>query len=340
MKFKFVAGIDLASTVTGSVITLVLAWLGGGVWSLIGGSLAGGVLRTALYVTLGTYVRPSPTWRGIGKHVRFGGAVTATRALWQLTYQADMLVAGRFLLPQAVGLYSVSMHLATLPMTKAMGIVNQVAFPAMARLQGELPRMRQRLLSSLRLLAFAAIPALWGISAAAPEFIDVILGDRWHGAIVPLQIVSFIAPLRMLSAVLATALAALGRADLELRNTIVSAIVLPIAFLIGVQHGLNGLAMSWLVAIPVTFAINFPLTWRTVGIELRQLLFAMRAPLLAGVVMYACVYCARLPLAGFDELTRLPVLIAAGGLGYLGALFLLDRTIVRDVKRLAVAVRG
>ena len=340
MQFKFVAGIELVSTVTGSVITLVLAWLDFGVWSLIFGNLAGGVLRTTLYVTLGTYVRPALPWRGIGRHVRFGGAVTATRALWQLTYQSDMLVAGRFLMPEAVGLYSISMHLATLPMNKVMGIVNQVAFPAVARLQDELPRMRERLLSSLRLLAFVAIPALWGISAAAPEFVDVILGERWHPAILPLQIVSFIAPLRLLAAVLATALAALGRADLELRNTIVSAIVLPIAFVIGVQHGLTALAASWLVGIPIVFVINFPLTWRTVGIRFRELAFAMRAPLLAGVVMYGCVYGARLPLMGIDEVARLPVLIVAGAIGYLGTLFLLDRTILHDVKRLAVAVRG
>src|SRR6185503_15798780 len=116
--------------------------------------------------------------------------------------------------------------------------------------------------------------------------------------------------------------------------------VLPIAFLIGVRHGVDGLAVSWLVAIPIVFAINFPLTYRTVGIDLRQLMHAVRAPVLAGALMYACVYGARLPLAGLDELARLPLLIGSGAIGYLGTLLLLDRTIVRDVKRLAVAVRG
>ncbi len=340
MQFKFVAVLELSATLTGCLMTLGLALAGCGVWSLIFGNLAAGLVRTGLYVTLGTFVPPSFRWGDIGKHLRFGGAITLTRILWQLTYQSDVLIAGRFLSSAAVGLYSVSMHLATLPMNKVMGMINQIAFPAVARLQLELPRMRERLLTSLRMLALAAIPALWGISATAPEFVDVVLGDPWHPAIPALQIVSFVAPLRLLAAVLATALAALGRADLELRNTLVSAVALPAAFLIGVRLGITGLAAAWLIATPIVFAINFPPTWRTLGIGFGQLAASVRAPVIAGAVMYACVTVARLPLVQYDEAVRLPFLIAAGGCGYLGTVYLLDRTIWSEVRRLATAVRG
>lgn len=340
MQFKMMAGIELAATLAGCLTTLALALAGSGVWSLVVGNLAGAFVRTALFVSLGRFVKPSLNWHGMGGHVRFGGAVTLTRILWQITYQSDVLIAGRMLSEAAVGLYSVSMHLATLPMSKVMGIINQLAFPAVARLQLELPRMRERLLSSLRLLMLAAIPALWGISATAPEFVDVVLGDRWHPAITALQIVSFVAPLRLLAAILATALTALGRPDLELRNTVVGAIALPLAFLIGVRFGITGLAASWLVALPVVFAINFPPTWRTVGIRFSELASVVRAPILAGVVMYACVFVTRLPLAQYDELVRLPFLVVAGGIGYLSTVYLLDRTIWSDVRRLALAVRG
>jgi teichuronic acid exporter len=340
MKFKLIAGIDLATTLVSCLTTLLMALLGARVWALVIGNLAGAVLRTALYVGLAGFIRPSFGWTNMSRHVRFGGAVTLARLLWQLTYQADVLIAGRMLAAEAVGLYSVSMHLATLPMNKTMGMINQLAFPAVARLQLELPRMRERLLTSLRLLTLAGIPALWGISATAPEFVDVALGDRWHPAITALQIVSFVAPLRLLAAVLATALAALGRPDLELRNTVVGAIVLPVAFLLGARFGITGLAASWLAAMPIVFAINIPPTCRTLGIRFWQLIAAIRTPLIAGSVMYACVFAARLALVQYDELVRLPFLIVAGGSGYLGTISLLDRSIWGEVRRLAIAVRG
>ena len=340
MKFSVLAKIELVVTLLSSVATLALAYIGAGVWALVFGNLAGGILRTALFLAQGTGVWPSFAFRGIGRHVRFGGAVTAARMFWQVAHQADVLVAGRFLTEGAVGLYSVSLHLATLPMQRAMGIVNQVAFPTMARLQDEASRLHERLLQAIRLLGFAAIPALWGISAVAPEFVDVVLGEKWHAAILPLQVLSLVAPLRMLAAFLATALAAVGRADLELRNTIVSSIILPIAFLIGVRWQLDGLALSWLIAMPVVLTINFPRTSLALGLTAAQIVSALRAPLVAGAAMYGVVLGARFLLATQDEFLRLPVLIAVGAAAYLAAVSLLDRGVWADVRRVASALRA
>jgi teichuronic acid exporter len=340
MDFKRLAGIELASTLLGALCTLTLAWLGAGVWSLVYGNLAAAAARTLMYVALGGFVWPSFNLRGIGPHIRFGGAVTLTRFIWQVAYQADMLIAGRMFTSQAVGLYSVSMHLATLPMTKVMGIINNVAFPAVARLQDELPRLKQRLLDALRLLAVAAVPAMWGISAIAPEFVDVTLGEKWQPATTALRLVAFVAPLRMLIGILATALAAVGRADLELRNTLVSAVVLPVTFLLGARYGLNGLAFAWVVAIPIIFALNLPRTLPVLTLTLANLIAVIRTPFLAGLLMYLAVTLVRIPLREAEELARLPVLILVGALTYLGTVRLLDRTIWTDVRKLASAIRG
>jgi O-antigen/teichoic acid export membrane protein len=320
--------------------TLVLAILDAGVWALVLGNLTGGILRTALFVVQGTCVCPSFAFWGIGHHLRFGGAVTAARMLWQVAHQADVLIAGRFLTEGAVGLYSVSLQLATLPMQRAMSIVNQVAFPAMARLQDDAARLHERLLEAIRMLGFTAIPVLWGISAVAPEFVDGVLGDKWHAAILLLQVLSLVSPLRMLAALLATALAAVGRANLELRNTVVSSVVLPIAFLIGVHWHLDGLALSWLAAMPIVLAINLPRTTRALGLSAMQIVSALRAPLLAGGAMYGAVVGVRFLLAGQDEFLRLPLLIAVGAAVYLAAVSLLDRSVWTDVRRVASALRA
>jgi hypothetical protein len=146
--------------------------------------------------------------------------------------------------------------------------------------------------------------------------------------------------MRMLAAILSTALTAVGRADLDLRNTIVSAIVLPAAFFVGVHSGLDGLAMSWLIAIPIVFALTFPRTLPELGFRFIDLLTAVRVPLAGGVAMYLAVAATRLPLQNVEELPRLPVLIVVGAIAYLATVRLLDRTIFTDVQKLAAAVRG
>jgi O-antigen/teichoic acid export membrane protein len=340
LDFARVARIEIAATVVGSLGTLALALAGAGVWALVLGGLAGTVARASAFVLLGGFVWPSLDLKGIGHHIRFGGIVTVTRMFWQITYQMDTLIAARFFSRETLGLYSVAMHLATLPMSKAMGIVNQVAFPAVARLQDELPRLRLRLLESLRLLAFIAIASLWGTAAVAEEFVDVVLGEKWHAAETALQLVSAVAPLRMLMAVLATALAASGHADLELRNTIASALILPASFAIGVHWGLNGLAASWLIAVPVICVVNFRRTAGPLGLTVGDVIGAVRGPLIAGAAMFAAVSLVRLCLAGYEEAVRLPVLIVTGALAYLASAWALDRGIWIDVRRVAAALRG
>jgi teichuronic acid exporter len=340
MEFKRLAMIELVATLVTALTTLFLAWLDLGVWALVLGSLTGTSLRTVLYVALCGIVWPSFNLRGIGSHVRFGSAITAGRLVWQITYQSDLLIAGRLLSNDIVGLYSVAVHLATLPMTKAMSIVNHVAFPAVARLQDDVPRLRSSLLSSFRMLAFIAIPALWGISAVSLEFVDVVLGPRWSPVVGALQVVSLVAPLRMLAALSSTALAAVGRADLDLINTIVGAIVLPISFYAGARVGLDGLALAWLVAMPIVFALNFRRTFSTLGLRLGELVTAVRVPVAGGVAMYVVVMAARAPLSSIGEALRLPVLILAGAVTYLGTVFLLDRTILPDARKVAAAIRG
>lgn len=340
MRFKGLAFIELTTSLLASLSTLALAWWGAGVWALVIGNLVGAACRTSLLLGHGGAVRPTLALRGIGHHLSFGGKITVARMAWQIVYQSDVLIAGRFLTKEAVGIYSVSLHLATLPMQKAMSILNQVAFPTVARMQDELPRLRARLLDATRLLSFAAVPALWGISAVAPELVALALGERWLGAIFPLQVVTLVVPLRILSTIFGTAVSALGRADVDLRNMAVASAVLPIAFLVGAQWGADGLALSWVVAVPILFCANFPRSSRVLGISLREFGLSIYGSIVAGIVMCGAVWGTRLALSSVPELHRLVALIAVGAATYIVTAALLDRQIWIDVKRMTAALKN
>ena len=340
MKFKWLAFIDLASNLLAGLSTLALAWWGAGVWALVFGNLFGAACRTTLLLSRGGAVRPSLGFQGIGHHLGYGGKMTVGRMVWQLVSQSDILIAGRFLTKEAVGIYSVSLHLATLPMQKAMSIVNQVAFPTVARMQDDLPRLRARLLDAIRLLSFMAVPVLWGISAVSQEVVTLALGERWLGAIFPLQVVTLVVPLRMLYGFFSASVAALGKVNVDLRNMLVCSVILPIAFLVGAQWGVDGLAFSWVVAVPIIFWVSFPSMSRVLGIKLREVGASIYGSVVAGIVMYGAVWGSRLALSSVPELYRLGALIALGAATYLAMAALLDRKIWVDVKRVTAALRS
>jgi O-antigen/teichoic acid export membrane protein len=329
-EFKRLAGVEVGWVLAASLSTLALAWFGAGVWALVIGSLVGALVRMLMLAAQGV-VWPSFRLAGVRRFLAVGGAVMFGRMSWQIVYQADVIIGARRLGVTDIGAYSVAQQLATLPMQRIMGVLNQVALPAVARLQDEKERLRRRLLEGTRLLAAISVPVLWGISAVAPELVAAVLGEKWATAVFPLQVISLVVPLRMISATYATAGLGIGRAALDFRNNLVTAAVLPAAFFVGTYWGLEGLAASWLFAIPLIFALNFPRVGRALSTSVGDVARVVWRPALAGIVMYALVIGARYLLADSSDILRLVALTGAGAIGYLATLHTLDRRIGRDL---------
>jgi O-antigen/teichoic acid export membrane protein len=334
MNFKWTATVDLAAALVASVSTILLAFHGDGVWALVLGSLAGAAVRAALFLR-GQAVWPVFRFDGLRRHVAFGSAVATGRTAWQVVDQCDVLIAGCFLAPSAVGLYSVSLHLATMPMQRIMGIINQVVFPAVARLQDDRPRLREGLLSGLRLLAFVSVPVMWGISAVAPELVELVLGPRWQGAVYPLRVICLLIPFKMVSTVVSTSILGVGAATLDLRNTVLYLVVLPVAFLIGVRWGVDGLATAWVIGIALALASTVPRICARLEIRLLDVARTLREPLLAGCAMYTLVLAGRTALSAVPGGYRLPALVLIGAGVYLPLVLLMNRAIWADLRRLA-----
>ena len=339
MNFRWLAWVELAAVLSSGLTTLVLAWYGYGVWALLLGSLLQNLVRTALLLRGGM---PRPTFRleGLRRHVTFGGTLAAVNLLTQIVYQSDVFIAGKLLSHQALGLYSVSVHLATLPMQKIMSVINQVTFPAVARLQLERERLRVRMLEATRLLMVFSLPALWGVSAVAPEFVASIMGPKWEGAVFPLQAVCLVVPMRMLNMIYNTAVLGVGNIRVNVVNAATSAIILPFAFFVGAHWGVDGLAFAWVAAIPFVSFFRLPTMLRIIDIRLSDLVASLRAPVVAGAVMYAAVSLGRLPCETLTPAVRLALLVTVGGAAYVGAVLLLDRRLVPDVLRIVRGMRA
>ena len=339
MDFRRLSAADLAAVLSGSLATLALALVGAGVWSLVVGNLLAALVRSSLLIR-GRVVRPQFRFDRIARFAVFGGTLTASRLVWQLTNQVDVLIAGRFLPKEAVGLYSMAVHLATLPMQKISSVVNQVALPTIARLQAERPRLQLRLLAALRLMMLVAIAPLWCLAAVAPEFVNVVLGPQWNGIAYPLRMISLLVPLKIASSVISTSTVALGAATLDLRNTMVNVVVLPIAFLVGVHWGIDGLATAWAVGTGLVLGLTMPRMCSVIGMSLRQVVRAGAAPLLAGAALVGTVLALRPLLASVAEPVRLGVLVFAGLAVYVAVVTLIEREVWDDVRRIAAADRG
>lgn len=337
MEFRNRSLLDLSAAILTSLTTLGLALGGAGVWSLVAGSLLGQLCKTVgLNWISPFFTRPDFTLSGMRPLLRFGGQITASQVLWTVFSQADMLICAKFLGHEALGFYTVAMHLASLPNQRISGLVNQVAFPAFSSMQHDLQRVGTNMLLGVRILSFAAFPILWGVSSIAPEVVATVLGVKWMPSTVTLQVLALIMPLRMIGNFVQVANQGVGRSDVLLRNAIWAIVIGPLCFLVGVQvGGLLGLSLAWLVVSPLVF---LQVTWRglpSLGLHWIALIRSVWPAALTAALMYVGILLVRRLLSEALPLpVQLVVLIVVGAGVYLGAAWTLNRKGTREVLEL------
>lgn len=336
LDFKSRSVVDFIGATLSAIVTLGMALTGFGVWSLVMGSLLAAAFKAvAVNYLTPLWLRPTFCLRGMRSLLSFGGNVTATRVIWFLYTQADTVIVGRLLGKEALGFYSVAMHLASLPVQRVSGILNQVVFPVFSRMQHDRDAIVAQVSRALKLLCLFSFPILWGISSVANDLVLLVLGKEWESAVLPLQVLAVIMPLRMLANFLPSAADALGRPQVALNNVIVASLIMPAAFYIGSGWGLIGVSVAWLTAFPIVMLINIRRTALAVGLELSLVARAIAPSFFSASVMYCAVWMTgQLFGTDFEHLVCLIAKIFVGVAVYTGMTLLTNRNMVRETLRL------
>lgn len=335
MNFKRKSFVNLSVTFSNGLTTLAFALSGAGVWALVYGSLVGSVVRPmGLILAARHWCRPRFSREDMADILRFGGFVTTSRLLWYMYSKSDVFIIGKMLGNDILGFYAVGMRLASLPMQKVAGMLDQVGLAAYSSVQQDMDIVRSHYLKTIRILSFLSFPVFWGISSISPDLVAVVLGQRWEQAIVPLQVLSLVMPIRMIAHGSGSPLAALGKPHIGTINLLIALVLMPPAFFIGTYYwGLVGASLAWVIAYPVLVLIRLRISLPHLGLTSRNYFGAMAGPALGGAVMYLTVILAREVVAEplLNPSFGLVFLIGVGALTYSAFMWLLRKRDCREV---------
>ncbi|HPT49237.1 MAG TPA: lipopolysaccharide biosynthesis protein [Accumulibacter sp.] len=334
MQYRERSILDFTANLVGGLSTLAMAYGGYGPWSLAWGTVIAGALRAAGLCWLKPY-KALPLFRfaGSGQMMRFGRDVAASQIVYYLYSQVDSLIVGKLLGRHDLGLYSVAINLASMPASRMASILNQVAFPAMSKAKRDGENVSFYILKSMRGISLVAFPVMWGMSSVTPEIVAGLLGDNWTAATMPLTLLCLIMPLRILGPIIHAGLQSVGHADVSFRNICTTAVVMCAAFIVGCQFGLFGLAMAWVLVLPVMFVANLARACPHFELPLSHALATTYKPAFASALMYGAVTSARQWLT-LDALPQLAVLVVVGAVVYLIANLLFNKEGVSEFIRL------
>lgn len=331
MSFGGRAIVDFSASLGGSLLTLGLAYYGYGVYALAWGSIAIAVIRA---IGLNVLVRPvgMPIFEfsGCGEMFHFGRNVAQHQFVWFFYSQADSFIVGKMLGGHALGIYSISMELASLPAARISAVLNQVGTPALSKVHREGGKVAPYLLKGMRTLSLIGFPIMWGISCVAPELVKTLLGETWEEAIVPLALICLMMPFRVLSVFVAGGLQSVGRADVGFRNICTTAIVMCLAFFVTYRYGLVALSLSWVFIFPVVFCWNLYRSSPHLDVSTRALIATMIPSVGCSAVMYGTVAMTR-SLLTLSSLENLVLLIVTGAISYVLMAWIINRQGVQEV---------
>lgn len=251
--FRQLIVMETVVAIASSLIAVIMAWRGFGVWSLVANLMISSVAQTAAILWV---VRPTFTLRldmeVLGRILRWGLPLTGSVLLWKVYDNADYLIIGRVLGPEALGLYTLAFRLATLVNEKISTIVLRVSFPQFAATLKEQPeKAAAEWFSLTQKVALINFPVLALMSVLSEDLIRILLGEKWLAAVLPMRILCIVGAIKTLSSISSTMIDAIGRTDVLLTINLITAVVLPSAFYVScVWLGSIGVALAWALLYP------------------------------------------------------------------------------------------
>jgi O-antigen/teichoic acid export membrane protein len=107
------------------------------------------------------------------------------------------------------------------------------------------------MLTLIEAVGLVTLPLSVGMGLVSKEFVLVFLGAKWAPAVLPLMFLAFYASVRSLIPIIWAVLNVVGESAYNMKGSIMMAVVLPIAFVLGSHWGNAGIAGAWMVGYPI-----------------------------------------------------------------------------------------
>jgi PST family polysaccharide transporter len=319
LDFRRLFIIDLASYAAGyALVAVTLAILGFGVWSLVGAALAQAAVASALSLALAPHpVRPLLMVREGRQLLDYGGADTLNSVVAYIGRAADTVVIGRWLGTVELGLYTRAFSLFAVPLSYLGTAMTSVLFPVMSEIQGDARRSRSGYLLGVQLMTMIAAPLCAGVLVAAPHLIVGLYGERWRGAVLPLQILASAGTLRAVYHLGAAVTHASGNVMAEARRQAALAALLYLGALVGTRWGIAGVSAGVVTGMLFMYFAMAHLSLRIVQGTWREFFAAHLAGLTLGLQVGLIALVARwiMEHQGAGSLSTLLVIVVACGVG-------------------------
>ena len=290
-EFKKLATINIIANIAASILAIVLALRGFGVWSLVFRYLSCSlVISIILWIT--TKWKPMLTFkfksfRTLGK---FGGMVLLANLVETIYTEFQGLVIGRAFSAKDLGYYTQAKRLEEIPTLGISSAVNQASFPMYARLQDDKMALSLAVRKYVRALSLLVIPLYFLFILVAEPLITILFTEKWIESVDLFKILCFVGMIYPINTVNTNVIKSLGKGKLYFNLQLWKRVLGIALILFSVRYGLSAMMWSLVITSYIIFMVNAIFSDKLIGYSFIRQIGDAFMPFAISIIIMCLVY--------------------------------------------------
>lgn len=291
LRFKDLAITNIGSYVCASIVTIIMAYNGYGVWSLVVMNLMQGIMRIIwLYMLTHWFPILKFSKTSFKQLFSFGGYLFISYILEAICKNIQGLVIGRKFSAAQMGFYSQASKLDNVTSYAIPQTIETVMYPVMAQYQDDKAKMINILNINFQIISFFIWPLLCILILIAHPLIHLLYGLQWDMSIPYYQILCCGGFFLCLNNIPYYAVAASGKSKALLTISFYKWGCLALFIMIGMNFGMEGIVWSISASTANIFIANLWLTKKYIGYHFMDCLKAICPAGISSLVSISITY--------------------------------------------------
>jgi O-antigen/teichoic acid export membrane protein len=246
----------IANTASG-LLSIYLAYIGFGVWSLVWRSMSNNLIRIILLWMWHNW-RPQLMFslQSFKELFGFGSKLLASGLLHTIFENIYYLVIGKYFSAQQLGYYTRALTFANLPSSNISGVIQRVSYPVLAKLQDNPEAVKSGFKKLIKDTMFITFILMLIMAAVAKPLILTLIGPKWIQSVIYLQLLCFSLMLYPLHSLNLNVLNVKGRSDLFLKLEIIKKILVVPVIIIGIIWGIIPMILGMIIHSFICYFLN------------------------------------------------------------------------------------
>ncbi|MGX1639418.1 lipopolysaccharide biosynthesis protein [Sphingobacterium sp. NPDC055431] len=257
MMFKEQMLMQLPSLIVAGVVSILMAYNGWDVWSIVVYNLLQNFLMTLQYWIKSKW-RPKRVFnlQKLKYHFNFGYKLTLAGLLNAIFDNIYGVVIGKFFSPQILGFYNRAELFQLFPGKNISTAVEKVTYPMFADIQDDNEKLKRYYREIFGFVVFFLTPTMVILCAIAEPFFRLLLTEKWSPMVPYFQVLTIVGILHPFQRYNLNILRVKGRSDLVLKLNVIKKIILTILIIVSIPYGIYGILVSQCVFAIISVYLN------------------------------------------------------------------------------------